>query len=272
MRVQTDRIDAVVLAGGVNQIALFAGDTPGYKALLPIGGQPAIRYTLDALRAVPQVQRICIVGPEAELRAALGAEGDRYLYAPDGGSLIESIFSGLSHFADAPMVLFATADLPLITPRAISDFLTGCAVIETEYAENMFLSVVPQQYYTGPYVNFPKPFNRFKDASICHGNLFLVDPRLMRNTHATRRMNALYHARKNPISSALAFGLRVGLSYVLGVHMWHLLTLAHMASMASRRFGIGLVPVSIPHPGITLDIDEPADYTFVTEQLGAGSA
>src|SRR5262249_29955141 len=63
-----DSVNAVVLAGGINHRPLFEGYTPGYKALVPLRGRPAILYPLDALMAAPQVERVCIVGPEAELR------------------------------------------------------------------------------------------------------------------------------------------------------------------------------------------------------------
>ena len=267
MRVATDAVDAVVLAGGLNEIQLFEGDRPGYKALLPFGDRLAIHYTLDALRAAPNVKRIAVVGPGEKLRAALAEYGDIDL-VEGGETIMDSIYSGLQHFAASPMVLIVTADLPLLTPAAIGDFLTACGQVELTYAENMFLAVVPEKSYTGAYADVPKAFNRFKDIAICHGNLFLVDPRLLKNTHATRRMNALYNARKSPISSALAVGLHVGLTYVLGVHMWHLLSLNHMAQIASRRFELGMIPVVIDHPEVTVDVDEPADYAFVARRLG----
>lgn len=35
MRYDTGRVNALVLAGGINRIELFPGYTPGYKAVLP---------------------------------------------------------------------------------------------------------------------------------------------------------------------------------------------------------------------------------------------
>jgi molybdopterin-guanine dinucleotide biosynthesis protein A len=258
-------VDAVVLAGGINRIQLFEGYTPGYKALLPFGEKPAIQYTLDALRAVPQVQRTCIVGPEAELRPVIAA--DDYAFVPSGETLMESIFNGLAHFKDSPMTLVATADVPLVTPQAITDFFDACAQIQTTYAENVLISVVPQRCYTGDYERFTKGFNRFKDVAVCHGNLMLADPRLLDNTEATRRMNNLYNARKNPLKAALAIGWRVGLSYVIGVELLHALTMEQMSRIASWRFGVGIIPVIVERPEITIDVDEAADYAFVRKQL-----
>jgi len=264
-----DHVDTVVLAGGLNTVPLFEDYTPGYKALLEFNGKPSLCYTLEALRAVPQVGRICIAGPEAALRPVVGAQDHAaYDFVASGETLIDSIYSGLGHFAESPMVLLVTADIPLITPAAISDFLRACAPVEPEFEQNLCFSMVPKASFTGAYAEFPKGFNRFRDVAIRYGSLMLADPRLLQNTKATRRLNSLYNNRKSPISSALATGLHVGLTYVLGVHLWHLLTIEQMAHIASRRFDIGLIPLLVNHPEITIGVDEPADYAFVKQQLG----
>ena len=264
-----DHVDTVILAGGINRIPLYEGYTPDYKALIEFREKPSICYVLDALRAAPCTGRICIAGPEASLRQKIAAHDKAsYDFVPSGETLMDSIYSGLSHFADSPMVLLVTADIPLITPRAITDFLIASAAVETSYEHNLLLAVTPERSFTGAYAHIPKGFNRFRDVAICHGSLMLADPRLLQNTKATRRINSLYRNRKNPISSALAIGLHVGLTYVLGVHLWHLLTLEQMASIASRRFGLGLLPIVLDHPEVTIDVDEPEDYAFAAAQLG----
>jgi CTP:molybdopterin cytidylyltransferase MocA len=284
-----DRIGAVVLAGGINRIPLFEGYTPGYKALVPYRGRPSILYTLDALKAVPRVEQVCIVGPEAELRPAVEGHAScvmnhastghmthdtrrmtsapRPRFVEGGDTLRDSIFNGLRHFAGSRRVLVLTADMPLVTPQAITGFLAACGRIPTTDAATLFLSVVPRRCYTGPYVRFTKPFNRFRDIEVCHGNLWLADPRLLENTRAIACINRVYNARKNPVTSALAVGPRVGLAYVVGVHLLHALTLAQMTRIAARRFGVAGEAVIVEHPEITIDVDEPDDYEFVVEQL-----
>lgn len=55
-------VDALVLAGGINRIQFYQGYRPGYKALLPFGCKPSLRYVLDALEGVPQLGRRVVVG------------------------------------------------------------------------------------------------------------------------------------------------------------------------------------------------------------------
>lgn len=270
MPFQLDHVDTVVLAGGRNSAQLYDGYTPGYKALLEFNGKPSICYTLEALSAVPQVARICIAGPEAVLNPAIApfvAGKPRYDFVPGGETLMDSIYSGLEHFAGSEMVLLITADIPLVTPQAIGDFLAACAPVETTSAQNLCLSMAPKSSFTGAYAGYSNGFNRFRDISICYGSLMLVNPRLLQNTGATRRINSLYNNRKNPLSTPLAIGMHVGLTYVLGVHLWHLLSIEKMAHIASSRFGLGLIPIVINHPEITINVDEPEDYEFVKAQL-----
>jgi len=262
-----DRVDAVVLAGGLNKIPLSNGQTPDYTALIPFQERASLCYTLDALQHLPQVGRICVVGPEEALRPAIGAQALRLSFVPAGETLIESIYRGLEHFSDAPLVMLISADAPLITPAAIQAFLINCQRIESDYTENLYLPVVPQRCFTGAYAPIVTGFSRFRDVTIRYGNLMLADPRLLLNPQVTRRMNALYRSRQHPITTALTIGLGVGLSYVLGVHLWHLLALDQMSRLASKRFGLGLIPVMMDYPEISIDVDEPTDYAFVAERL-----
>ena len=266
MRFAIESVDVAVLAGGMNTIPLFEGWRPGYKALLPLNGKPLLQYTLDAVTAVQQIRGVCIVGSQASLQPAVTrAGGGPSAFAPEGATLLDSIVNGLRHFADSQHVLVVTADLPLLTARAVREFLAACAHIETAYAENVFLALVPERCYTGPFTRVPKRLNRFRDIAVCHGNVALVTPRILRNTKAVARINHIYAARKSPILAALAVGGSVALSYIVGVHILHALTLRHIARVASRRFGVGLIPVILERPEVTIDVDEAADYAFVTE-------
>jgi len=96
-----DKISVAVLAGGINYISLYEGYRPGYKGLVLLEGRPMIQFVLEALRNVPQVKRICIVGPE-EIRKGI-EDTDSYEYATEGKSLKESIFNSLRHFNDYPV-------------------------------------------------------------------------------------------------------------------------------------------------------------------------
>jgi CTP:molybdopterin cytidylyltransferase MocA len=264
------KLDVVVLASGVNQVPLFEGYVPGYKALLPYHGKASIQYVLEALRGVPTVGRICVEGPcqqlQQELAAAL-SEPDHPLTLIEGGTtFLESLVLGLEHFSTSKRVLFITADLPLVTPAAIQDFLEAGTSARTGDAQ-LAIAVVPRSCYTGPYHHFTKPFNRYRDIAICHGNLFLVDPQLLKLPQLKEKINKFYAGRKNALLTTLALGWRLALVYMIGVELLHILTLRQLARFTSRQLGFTVAPVLVSHPGISIDVDEPDDYAFVRDRI-----
>jgi CTP:molybdopterin cytidylyltransferase MocA len=263
-----DPIDVVVLASGINEIPLYKGYVPGYKALIPYNGRASIQYVLDALCAVQSVCRISIEGPRALLAKELANRlpDDRITLQEGGETFVDSLVLGLQHFRSSPAVLFVAADLPLITSESVRDFLSGCADAPTQYEQNLYVSAVPKNSFGEVYDRFAKPFNRYRDVSLCHGNLFLADPTLLDRPDIRKRVNQLYAGRKT-IKTALAFGWKVALTYVVGVELLHLLTLRQMGDIASRQLGFGVVPVLVDHPEIAIDVDEPDDYQLVRERI-----
>ena len=264
-------VNVVILAGGLNTIPLYDGYVPGPKALISYEGKPSIEYVLDALCAAPGIGQICIEGPRALLQEALSnrvttqAQG-RLAFVEGGATFPDSLVIGLEHFRSSRSVLFVTADLPLLTPQAVTDFLGGCAATTTTRKQNIHVAAVPQAAYTGEYRNATKPFNRYRDIHVCHGNLFRVDTALLNNHDIRKRVATMYDGRKSGLSR-LAFGWHIALTYLIGVDLLHVLTLRYMAEIASRFLGVGIIPVLVSHPEITMDVDEADDYRFVQDRL-----
>lgn len=150
MRYITQNIPAVILAGGINTIQLFPGHTPGRKALLRYGGRPCLVSVASVLQGVPRVGRVCIIGSEPAVFSKEGLD-PAFDFLPGGDDIAASILSGLQYFAASKAVLFVTADLPMITSRAVEDFLGRVAQIDTAYDENIFISLVPDHCYRGKF-------------------------------------------------------------------------------------------------------------------------
>ena len=237
-------IDVVVLASGLNQIVLFDGYIPGYKALIPYHGRASIQYVLDALEGVSAVRAICVEE-----------------------TFLDSLVIGLKFFASSPAVSFITADIPLVTAAAICETLTAWERVPKEPPQSLFITAVPQTCYKGAYTHFTKPFNRYRDVSLCHGNLFIADPKLLHHQNLKERINRFYAGRKNAVTTTLALGWRLALVYLFGVELLHALTLKQMARFASQHLGFGVAPLLVEHPEITIDVDEPDDYCFVRDRI-----
>lgn len=254
---------AVVLAGGINRRELYPGYEPGYKATLEIGGHSLVSRVLQALQTAETVGPIAIVGD----REALGLDGD-YRWAPPGESFLESLKAGLTLFQGRHQVLLVTADLPLLRAEMVDEFVRRCEELRSPAEQSLHLSLVPEARFTGAFARCRKNMNRFRDVSLCHGNLAMVTPALLRNRKAMGRIDAIYAGRLSPIRSALAIGPVLGLAYVLGVHFFRILSLGSFARLLGWSFGVGMVPVLVPHPEVAVDIDESADWQIAGELLG----
>lgn len=273
-------LDVVILAGGINKISLYKGYMPTYKALLPFAGKPAIAYTLDAVRGLPGLRRLFIVGPEEKLREAVAASEFPVdcTFVPSGDSLMASVLNVLPHLKESAVgdaareVLFTTADLPLVTAANVRTFLKARAAMTSPYPLNLYLSAVPRRAFKGPFAKSHKGHMVFREGAVYHGNLALIDPRAFEAPGLARVFERLYRGRKNPIASSLAGGWRIALSYVFGAFLFRLLTMERMARIVSRRLGVGIIPVRVDSPEIAIDVDEADDYELVSRELETRAA
>jgi len=259
-------IGALILAGGVNRISLYDGYIPGYKGFVTFCGKPSIQYVLDAVAAVPQIGRVCVAGPEKDIRERL-TDQERYEYIPSGDTPGESIARGLGYLHGSPTVLIIPADLPLVTAQAIDDFIKTCALAKKSRPVHLFWAMVREDSFIGPYRDVKKGFNHFRDVSICHGNLFLADPNVLKAKRFPSLIDRIYSARKSSAKSAFAADPLTGIYYFLGVRLFRLFTLGRMAEFVSKSTGIEIVPVVFSRPEIAVDVDEPGDYRFVKARL-----
>jgi molybdopterin-guanine dinucleotide biosynthesis protein A len=258
-------MNALVLAGDRNTIPLYPGHEPGPKALLRYGGKSSLEYVLEALEKVNRIKEICVVGSESlseEIRAVKS-----YTLLSRGETMADSIVKGLDYFTRSQAVLVTTSDLPLITEEAVNDFLNKVGPIQRGKNQEFFISVVAKQSFTGLYRKIKKGFIRFRDVSVCHGNVMVLHPEIRKNVKFIRTLKKLYKKRKSAPKSAVAIGPVLALAFFFGMYLSRALTISQVARLISWRLDIKLAPVLMEHPEITVDVDEPEDYLFVKEQL-----
>lgn len=259
----------VILAGGINRIALADAYRPSLKALVPFAGKPSIRYVAEALRQSSRIGPIAVVGSEQDLRQRLTDIPELTFLRP-GKTLLESLTLGVEHFAGHPSALITTADLPLLTASVVDEFLDVCRDKNGHPKADLQWAMIPREAFSGPFARVAKGFNRFRDVAVCHGNLILIDPAVLENFAANTPLEALYRARKSTLRTALNCGWKVASAYFFGVLLLRRLKLEDMARVVSRRFGVRIVPVLLPHPEAALDVDEPEDFRLVNDLLQKG--
>lgn len=107
-----DRYDAIVLAGG--RASRMSGQA---KPQLPIGAQTMLERVLSAVRGAGT--RI-VVGPQQPAPVGVWVVQEQ----PAGSGPVAGLAAGLAH-ASAPVVLVLAADLPFLTPEALTPLLAG---------------------------------------------------------------------------------------------------------------------------------------------------
>ena len=252
-------VDAVVLAGSINRIALYPGDVPGRKALVELCGRPLIAYVLDALHEARSVGRIVVVGaPDVLAYAGRWAEVEGI---PEGGSLIENAWRGLQT-ARTERALFCNPDQPLLRTHMVDEFMERALAIDADIVSSWV-----RFEHLGRYEEGEHKFADFGDGRYAHGNLFLVRRDLPQIPGVRQRMDRLYQARKSNFRFAWALGPGLFTKFIGATISGHLPSLENTLRLGGEHFGLRLGGVVCSFPEIVLDIDEPEDYAAAEKYL-----
>src|SRR5579885_2136064 len=110
---------AVITAGGRIDGEFAAAAGTNVKALASVRGETMLARMIAALRAAG-VDEIAVVGGE-EVRAACSSTIDRFVDESPSGS--ENLLRALHAWPADERLVYATSDLPYVTPDAVRDFL-----------------------------------------------------------------------------------------------------------------------------------------------------
>lgn len=249
------KVDAVVLAGAMNQGALREESSAEYEALIDVAGRPIIDYVLQALLSSQYIDRVVVVGPDS-LEVLINDK--RITVTPHGASLAENIKLGLAHLSRTEKkVLLVTADIPLLTAEAVEDFLRRC---EREDAA-IYYPIVSKEANESAYPGVRRTYVRLREGVYTGGNLVLLAPEVIDRSYAI--LEKAIAMRKKPAQLARLLGLRFILKLVL-----HRLTIPEIERQAERILGFKGVAICSPYPDIGIDVDKPSDLELVRKALG----
>lgn len=222
---QAQAVTAVVLAGGDAGDALAVSAGVPAKSLLPVAGRPLASYVLDALQASGSVGEIVYVGPTDQELAAY-----EVVHVPAGRRFEDSLALGLGAALGrgAERMLVATADLPWITPEAVTRFLDSASALEADVvypivAEETMQAAFPEQRRT---------YVRLRDGRFTGGNLALLTAEGV--TGVLPLVSRAFRSRKNPVAMASIIGLDVAVGLASGG--------ASLASLEARASHLMRVP------------------------------
>lgn len=245
------------MAGLAVEALVLAGEEPGgeYRPLRPLAGRPMLLYVTDALRRCPAVQRLAVAGPKERLAALLS---DDLVLVPSGENLIDTLEKALAAFAPQGWLLVATADVPLLTPAAVQDFLVRCEPQLEQY--NFFYSIVRREVYQAFSPSGRRTYACLREGCFTGGNLFLVRPEVALG--ALRRGWEIMRLRKSPVALARLVGPWFLLRFLL-----RRLPLAEAERRFSDLLGLKGVTVEVPFAAIGFDVDRPEDFLLAEKIL-----
>src|SRR3954465_15313632 len=102
--------------------------TGGPKAVVMLGGRPMLQWSMDALRAVDEVDRIVVALPPG-VHAPAGTIG-----VPGGEQRSHSLRAALREAGDAAVVIVHDAARPMVTPEIVQDCLDTLAAHDCDGA------------------------------------------------------------------------------------------------------------------------------------------
>lgn len=294
------RLDAVVLAGThQNPKRLIAGRN---KAFLKVGEQVLIRYVVNALLDANNIDQIFVVGPVEELLEELAGSPARVRVIAQRGKMMTNCWAGIEaaedrHRNDPAMpvkdrpLMIISCDLPLVTGRAVDDFIVRCARVdsESETPAAMLVGVTDEPgvtpfYPHGDKPGIKRPFVELAGGRLRLANIYIGRPRNLshqeilqtgftyRKAKDWRNVVALvYNFFRRPHGWHSAWlTMRVQLTLMLakkkGRLYWRLKagnTEVKVEKCFSEVLGGPVKIVVTPFGGLSLDVDDQEDYRIL---------
>ena len=245
-------IPAVVTAGDRRAAKAVCGES---KVYLEIGGRPLVAHVVAALQRVPEVSEVWVVGDAERLRAVFSREeirGElrkplhivgqfRNLYE-NAWQTYRRLLPGAGPEGRDPegadldvQVLYASADLPFVTPQEISQFIRRSADLGCDYALGVVREESMEAFYPTPSGGdgIRMAYFHLREARVRQSNLHLVRPARVVNRHYVDEMYEHRHQRE--LGSIIALAWRLLRSEQGGIRVLAYFCAMHLAGFINRR-------------------------------------
>ena len=293
-------LDAVVLAGThQNPKRLIAGRN---KAFLEVSGQKLIRYVIDALLDAENINQIFVVGPPEDLLDSLAGAPSRVRVIAQRGKMLTNCWAGIEAsedchrfskdmpIAERPLLVIS-CDLPLVTGPSVDDFIRRCAQADSasDIPAALLVGVVDEPGVTPFYPGneepgIERPFVELAGGRLRLANIYVGRPRQLshqeilqagftyRKAKDWRNVVALiYEFFRRPHGWHSAWlTMRVQLTLMLSKRkgrMYRRLKAGNTEARVEKCFteilGGPVKIVVTPFGGLSLDVDDPEDYTVL---------
>ncbi|RMF35295.1 MAG: hypothetical protein D6759_04880 [Chloroflexi bacterium] len=255
---------AIIGAGGLGppDDPLTAHTGVARKALIPLLGRPMVLYVAQALAESARVAHFIVVGlgPEEGLAFPLPVT-----YVPDRGTLLDNLLAGVAVLQrlspGAERVLFAAADIPLITGEIVRETVDRSLASGADAC----YTIVPRPVMERRFPDARRSYVRLREGEFAGGDLHLFNPAILHRRPAL--LQALMGARKSALRQARIIGVGILIRY-----LFRRLSLPEGERRA--RQVLGGMPVRFlvsHHAELAMDVDKPHHLELVRAELARGT-
>ena len=257
------RLDALILAGGKLAIddPLYNESVDGSRSMIDVLGKPMAQWVIDALDGASSVAELYVIG----LPADCGLQAVKHLhFLEDQGGMIDNIRHGVlqtqKNHPERTKALLASADIPAVEPQMV-DWLAS--QIADDPQQMLYYNVITQQTMENRFPNANRSYLRFKDVSVCGGDLNAID----KNAFAIDRpmVQKLTEARKKPLKQAGMIGFDTLLLIAL-----RLITLQATVKRVCQRLDLEAKALLCPYAEMGMDADKPHQLAILRRHLEEG--
>lgn len=252
-------MDATILAGGEtpeNLVKELGASAPVERALLSVGGRPAVEYVVKSLEAAGLVHKITVIGLPRTL-SFLESEMPAVHRVPAAATLSENLMQALD-MAETEQLLVCGCDIPLVTPQTWREFLETVEINRLEAA----YPVVAREHVEKDFPKSKRTYAKLAEGTFTGGNAFVL-PRANRE-QLRGLVDTAYSARKNPFKLARLLGVGFLLKAVS-----QRLSIADLEVKLSRLLECRAGAVQMQDAALAFDIDKKEDYDLAQTVLGS---
>ena len=253
---------AIIAAGGKlnTEDPLFIEVGLANKALIPLAGKPMVQWVVEALLGSKHIEGVVIVGLQP---SDLNLPDLPIQYAPETDNVVNNVLAGLElvkkQDPNYKWVLVSTADIPLIKPEMIDNFIETAQTLGAE----AIYPLVTDKTMESRFPNSKRTFTKMKGGRYSGGNITLashVAP-LKINYDLLRGITG---ERKNFVAQARLIGIGFIIRFLLG-----LMTIEEAAQRASIPFNVIGKVIDWPNAEVAMDVDKQHQYHIIKQEIEA---
>lgn len=262
-------VNGIILAGGRIGHAFAEMVGTDVKGLVPIAGHASIEYVVAAMRQVPGMHKLVLVGDKAAfVHHPVAEQLDGII--DEGPDIWHNLLRAIRFLREDRRILLSTSDIPLLTGEALCAFLKEC-----DPQADLCYPVTQRRPTRSLFGRRLWVFLPLKEGWITHTCNILFDPRLV--LHNQEFVERFLSRRKDLWGAAGTVGFGFMMRFFLA---WYLPFLRygmedighHIQAITGARRCQGIV---LDYPEIALDIDKPSDVeeieAFIRREMRQGT-